>query len=176
MYGKYSIAKAKPIDSILWSIYYKKCSIRECIAMTVTSDLTSAAGARGFWLGFAAYLLPTFPIAYVWHLVLFEQKYHALRIYRDEPIIAFGLGSMIVQGAIFSWLFPRVFAHGRGSFLRDGLLCGLGAGLLSWSFTTLAVAAKNVMTSVPDYVLLETAFTILQFVIVGPLIALAWRR
>lgn len=144
--------------------------------MTVTSELTSAAGARGFWLGFAAYLLPTFPIAYVWHLVLFEQKYHALRIYRDEPIIAFGLGSMIVQGAIFSWLFPRVFVHGRGSFLKDGLLYGLGAGLLSWSFTTLAVAAKNVMTSVPDYVLLETAFTILQFVIVGPLIALAWRR
>ncbi len=63
-----------------------------------------------------------------------------------------------------------------GSFLKDGLLYGLGAGLLSWSFTTLAVAAKNVMVSVPDYVLLETAFTILQFVVVGPLIALAWRR
>ena len=45
-----------------------------------------------------------------------------------------------------------------------------------WSFTTLAVAAKNVMVSVPDYVLLETAFTILQFVVVGPLIALAHRR
>jgi hypothetical protein len=32
------------------------------------------------------------------------------------------------------------------------------------------------MTSVPDYVLLESAFTILQFVVVGPLIALAYRR
>jgi hypothetical protein len=29
---------------------------------------------------------------------------------------------------------------------------------------------------VPDYVLLETAFTIVQFAIVGPLIALAYRR
>ena len=143
--------------------------------MTIASDIARPAGARGFWLGFAAYVLPTFPIAFVWHLVLFEQKYHALRIYRDEPVIAFGLASMIIQGAIFSWLFPRVFAR-PGSFLKDGLLYGLGAGLLSWSFTTLAVAAKNVMVSVPDYVLLETAFTILQFVVVGPLIALAYRR
>ena len=83
---------------------------------------------------------------------------------------------MIIQGAIFSWLFPRVFTQGSNSFVKDGLLYGLGAGLLSWSFTTLAVGAKNVMVSVPDYVLLETAFTILQFAIVGPLIALAYRR
>lgn len=144
--------------------------------MTTASDIARPAGARSFWLGFAAYVIPTFPIAFVWHLVLFEQRYHALGIYRDQPIIAFGLGSMIIQGAIFSWLFPRVFARGGGSFLRDGLLYGFGAGLLSWSFTTLAVAAKNVMTSVPDYVLLETSFTVLQFVIVGPLIALAYRR
>jgi len=83
---------------------------------------------------------------------------------------------MIIQGAIFSWLFPRVFMQGSGSVLKDGLLYGLGAGLLSWSFTTLAVAAKNVMVSAPDYVLLETTFTILQFAVVGPLIALAYRR
>ncbi|MBA2400713.1 MAG: hypothetical protein H0V72_18815 [Bradyrhizobium sp.] len=95
-------------------------------------------------------------------------------IYRDEPVIAFGLGSMIIQGTIFSWLFPRVFPQSSG-FLKNGLLYGLGAGLLSWSFTTLSVAAKNIMASVPDFVLLETAFTILQFAIVGPLIALAYR-
>jgi hypothetical protein len=144
--------------------------------MATTSDVARPAGARSFWLGFAAYVLPTFPIAFVWHLVLFEQKYHALRIYRDELVIPLGLASMVIQGAIFSWLFPRVFTRPGGSFLKHGLLYGLGIGLLSWSFTTLAVAAKNVMTSVPDYVLLETAFTILQFAVVGPLIALAWRR
>ena len=45
--------------------------------------------------------------------------------------------------------------------------------MLSWSFTTLAVAAKNVMTSVPPYLLIESAFTIVQWAIVGPLMALA---
>jgi hypothetical protein len=143
--------------------------------MSLAAEIERPA-ARRFWLGVAAYILPSFPIAFVWHLVLFEQKYHALRMYRDEPVIAFGLISMIIQALIFSWLFPRVFPSSRGSILRDGLLYGLGAGLLSWSFTTIAVAAKNIMTSVPDYVLLESAFTILQFVVVGPLIALAYRR
>ena len=129
--------------------------------MSLAAEIERPA-ARRFWLGVAAYILPSFPIAFVWHLVLFEQKYHALRMYRDEPVIAFGLISMIIQALIFSWLFPRVFPSSRGSILRDGLLYGLGAGLLSWSFTTIAVAAKNIMTSVPDYVLLESAFTILQ--------------
>jgi hypothetical protein len=163
------------IDSNFYTIYYKNCSIRS-VPVPTASYAARPADARSFWLGFAAYLLPTFPIAFMWHLVLFQEKYHALKIYRDEPVIAFGLGSMIIQGAIFSWLFPRVFTQRGDTFLKEGLLYGLGAGLLSWSFTTLAVAAKNVMVSVPDYVLLETAFTVLQFTIVGPLIALAYRK
>jgi hypothetical protein len=145
------------------------------MAIGLASDSGQAAGSRRFWLGVAAYILPTFPIAFVWHLVLFEPSYRALQIYRPEPIIAFGLASMIIQSVVFSWIFPRVFAAGRNSVLKNGLLYGLGIGLLSWSFTTLAVAAKHPMASIPDYLVLETGFTVLQFLIVGPLIALAYR-
>src|SRR3979411_2702720 len=144
--------------------------------MAIACDTGHPASSLSFWLGMAAYLVPSFPIAFVWHLVLFEPNYHALHIYRVDPIIPFGLASMIIQGIVFSWIFPRVFARNRGSFLKNGLLYGLGAGLLSWSFTTLAVAAKHPMASISDYVLLETAFTILQFLIIGPLIALAYRN
>jgi len=48
--------------------------------------------------------------------------------------------------------------------------------VVSWSFTTIAVAAKNVMTSVPDYLLIETAFTVVQWVMVAPLTVLAFPR
>jgi hypothetical protein len=144
--------------------------------MAMASDTRHPSSFRGFWLGIAAYLVPTFPIAFVWHLVLFEPNYHALQIYRADPIIAFGLASMVIQAMVFSWIFPKVFAANSGSVLKNGLLYGLGAGLLSWSFTTLAVAAKQPMTSISDYILLETAFTLLQFLIVGPLIALAYRN
>jgi hypothetical protein len=144
-------------------------------SMTIAPGIRQPASMRGFWLGVAAYLVPTFSIALVWHLVLFEPQYQALQIYRADPIIPFGFASMIVQGIIFSWVFPRIFSGNRDSIFRNGLLYGLGAGLLSWSFTTLAVAAKHPMASIPDFVLLETAFTILQFLVVGPLIAFAYR-
>lgn len=144
--------------------------------MTATPVSEHVPRARGFWLGMLAYLLPTFPIAYVWHLVLFERSYRLLGIYRDEPIVAFGFGSMIVQAMIFSWVYPRLFRSAEGNVLTSGLLYGLGMGLLSWSFTTLAVAAKHPMTSIPPFLMLETGFTLIQFLVVGPLMALAHRN
>jgi hypothetical protein len=68
------------------------------------------------------------------------------------------------------------FSRSRQCCLGPGLAYGLALAVLSWSFTTLAVAAKNIMSSVPIYLLLETGFTLLQFAIVGPLIALAHRN
>jgi hypothetical protein len=131
--------------------------------------------SRAFWLGIVAYMVPSFIIAYPWHLMVFAATYKELGIFRDDVIVPFGLLSMLIQGVAFSWLYPRVFIE-RRSVLRNGLAYGVMIGLLSWSFTTLAVAAKNVMTSVPLYLALETGFTLLQFVVVGPLIALAHRR
>ena len=144
------------------------------MAMAETGRETTSMSS--FWLGLAAYLFPTLPIAYVWHLVMFAPTYDALGIYRPDPIIPFGFASMVVQGIIFSWAYPRLFPARGGAILRPGLAYGFALAVLSWSFTTLAVAAKNIMSSVPTYLLLETGFTLLQFAIVGPLIALAHRK
>lgn len=144
--------------------------------MTTLQAVAGTAAVRSFWLGVAAYLVPTFPIAYAWHLVLFAPAYDALGTYRPDPIISFGFASMLIQGIAFSWAYPRLFP-GRGSaILKSGLVYGLALAMLSWSFTTLAVAAKNPMVSVAAYIELETGFTLLQFLIVGPLIALAYRN
>ncbi|MBR0757093.1 hypothetical protein JQ604_33345 [Bradyrhizobium jicamae] len=144
--------------------------------MAVTEADSGVLSKSSFWMGVAAYLVPTFAIAYVWHLVLFAPTYDALGIYRPDPIIPFGFVSMVIQGIIFSWAYPRLFpARGSATF-RPGVAYGLALAVLSWSFTTLAVAAKSIMSSVPLYVLLETGFTLLQFAIVGPLIALAYRN
>src|SRR5262249_15544284 len=144
--------------------------------MAITEAGDGMLSKSAFWLGVAAYLVPTFPIAYVWHLVLFAPIYDALGIYRPDPIVPFGFASMVIQGVIFSWAYPRLFPWRGSGILRPGLAYGLALGILSWSFTTLAVAAKNIMSSVPLYLLLETGFTLLQFAVVGPLIALAHRN
>ena len=74
----------------------------------------------------------------------------------------------------FAWIYEQAFARRNGSVLSRGLVYGALGAILSWSFTTLAVAAKNVMTSVPDYMVIETAFTVVQWLIVGPLTAFAF--
>jgi hypothetical protein len=123
-------------------------------------------------VGALAYLVPTFVLGFVWHLVLFKGYYDALAMYRHDVIIPFGFLSMAIQAALFAWVFERFFAR---SAARGLAYAAFGAAL-SWSFTTLAVAAKNVMTSVPDYLLIESAFTVVQWAIVGPLTAFAHGR
>ena len=127
-------------------------------------------------LAVLAYLVPTFALGFIWHLVLFEQYYKDLQIYRADIIIPFGFLSMLIQGGIFAWVYARVFASSRASFANRALCYGFLGAVLSWSFTTLAVAAKNIMASVPDYLLIETGYTLLQWVLVAPLTALAFGR
>ena len=143
--------------------------------MTAVPAPAAGGEARRFLLGFAAYVVPSFPIAYAWHLVVFAGAYDALQIYRPDVIIPFGLASMLIQGAAFSWIYPRLFPRRGRAWLAPGLAYGAGLAVVCWTFTTLAVAAKHPMSSTGDFIMLETGFTALQFLVVGPLIALAHR-
>jgi hypothetical protein len=126
-------------------------------------------------VGALCYLIPTFALGFVWHLIAFKGYYDALAMYRKDVIIPFGFLSMSIQALLFSWVYARVFA--LWSDLKSRMLgYALFGALLSWSFTTIAVAAKNVMSSVPDYLLIESGFTLVQWIIVGPLTVGLLRR
>lgn len=129
-----------------------------------------------FALAVLAYVIPTFVLGFVWHLILFEQYYARLAMYRSDIIIPFGLLSMLIQAALFAWMYRDLFAGRSATFMARAAAYGAFGAILSWSFTTLAVAAKNVMTSVPDYLIIETAFTAVQWILVAPLTALVFVR
>ena len=130
---------------------------------------------KEYWLAFVAYLLPTFPLGYFWHLTTFKADYERLQMYRSDVLIPMGLASMLIQAALFAWIYPRLFSTARDKWLASALKFGSIFGLLAWSFLVLPVAAKYRMTSVPDFLKLETAFTFLQYAVVSPLIAFAYR-
>ena len=111
----------------------------------------------------------------MWHLVAFKGYYDALEIYRKDVIIPFGFLSMTIQGTLFAWVFERVFSQWSDLKSRAVGYAAFGA-LLSWSFTTIAVAAKNIMSSVPAYLLIESGYTLAQWLMVGPLTVLLLRR
>ena len=127
-----------------------------------------------FVAAMAAYLVPSFVVAVIWHLQAFKPYYDQLEIYREDVLIPLGLASMLIQAAIFAaW-----YAHQRptGGVVASGLRFALRAGSLAWSYTVLPVAAKFPMTSIGGFMLIETGFTVVQWALVGPLIALAWSR
>ena len=132
--------------------------------------------SKRFWLAVAAYVLPTFPLGFFWHLSAFKAQYDALGLYRPDVIIPMGLASMLIQGFIFAYLYPKLFSTAHGDWLKSAFKFFLAFGVLAWSFLVLPVAAKYNMTSVTGFVSLETAFTLLQYAVTAPLIALTWRE
>jgi hypothetical protein len=54
------------------------------------------------------YILPTFPLGFIWHLGPFKARYRELGIYRENVSPPLGLASMIIQGAIFGWAYVVV--------------------------------------------------------------------
>jgi hypothetical protein len=123
-------------------------------------------------LGTLAYILPTFPLGYFWHLTLFKSYYDALQIYRPDVIIPFGLASMAIQGVAWAFIYSRLFAG--ESVLRGAVKFAALAAPLTWSFAVLAVGAKHQMSSVAGFLALETGFFLLQYAVVSPLLALAF--
>src|SRR6266852_3949345 len=108
------------------------------------------------------YVIPSFAIAYAWHLKLVAPRYAALGMYRDEVQPALGLSSMAVQAVIFGLMYQTMIVPLGGNVLLRGLTYAALGGFLSWSFSTLAVAGKSRMTSIQDFVVIETAFTAVQ--------------
>lgn len=116
-----------------------------------------------------AYILPTFPLGYFWHLAIFADYYKSLHVYRDDMLIPFGIGSMVIQGIVWAIIYERMFAGesiARGALKFAALACPL-----AWSFMVLAVSAKHQMSSVSGFLLIETGFMLVHYAIVSPLIA-----
>ena len=118
------------------------------------------------------YIILTFPLAYVWHLTVFKDRYAALQVYRSTVLPQFGLASMVIQGIIFGVIYLAAIAPMAEGWLVKGLTYAALGGVLSWSFTTIAPAAKSPMASIRDFFVIETAFTAIQWVLVGLVTAL----
>lgn len=123
-------------------------------------------------LALLAYVLPTFPLGYFWHLTIFADHYRQLAVYRENIAIPLGVASMLIQGWIWAILYERLFAG--NSVLPGALKFASLAAPLAWSFMVVAVAAKHHMTSVGGYLAIETAFIATHYAIVSPLIALVY--
>jgi len=119
-------------------------------------------------LGTLAYTLATFPLAVIWHVVLFEEKYHSFGYFEGEPNFALGLLAIIIQGYVLSLLYPYVKFKGQG--IIRGLKYSLLIGVFFWSSHVLAFVAKQVVDGSLSFVVMETLYLLIQFGVYGLLI------
>jgi hypothetical protein len=112
-----------------------------------------------FYLHLLVYLVVSFALGAVWHIVLFKEYYKKLAIYSniENPRFSFGLSSMLLQGIVFAYVYPLI---------ASPWLFGFGLFFLLVSFMVFAEAGKQNTTSLSGFVLIQTAFSLVQTVIV----------
>ncbi len=130
----------------------------------------------------AGYIIASFSVAVPWHMMIFHETYAALgAITRTEPIVPLGLVAMLLQAAVIAWLFPVYLDYRNGQTgerrpYRDGITFSLMMGIMVWSVMVFATAAKIEIAPVIDFIMLGTAFQLLQFLLVGVVIGFIHRR
>ncbi len=122
-----------------------------------------------------AYAFVTMLIAVPWHFVLFKDLYHSFGIYnRVDPIIPLGFLSMIIQGLVMAFIYPRYYRG--GSHYREAVRFSLLMGLFLYSVSSLANAAKMEVSSMETWLGIQAAFHLIQFFVCGVSLGFIYSR
>lgn len=106
------------------------------------------------------YFIVSFLLGAIWHVVLFAKYYKKLAIYSriEKPRFVFGILAMLTQSFVFSYLFHLV---------PDKTLFWVSMFFLLESFMVFAELGKQNTTSVPGFLIIQTAFSAVQVCLVA---------
>lgn len=112
-----------------------------------------------FYFYILGYLIVSFVLGAVWHVVLFKAYYKKLAIYSniEKPRFSFGLSAMILQGIVFAYIYPMV---------ASSWIFALGLFMILMSFMVFAEAGKQNTTSLSGFMSIQTAYCAIQTILV----------
>ena len=119
--------------------------------------------------GTLAYIIVTFPLAVLWHMKIFREKYMSWQYFGDDVKPILGLSSMIVQGVVLSYGYSILSVNHKA--LLNGIGYALIMGLFLWSVHVLATMGKSSKVRHFQFLAMETIYLIIQFVIYGVIIS-----
>lgn len=111
------------------------------------------------------YILIVFPLAYFWHLGPLKEAYRTFGYFEDEPNIALGFLTIMIQGIVLSAMYP--FFLPRTSGLVRALKFVAFVGVFFWTSHVLALVAKQDVPNATSFILLESGYLTLQFGLFG---------
>lgn len=113
--------------------------------------------------GTLGYCVATFPYAFVWHLVLFKDRYERWQYMGSSPKPVIGLLSMVIQGTTLSAgyaLLPSLHSSFMATFCFVAL-----CGVFGWSFHVVAAMAKHEGSRNAGFFFLESFYLSVQFLL-----------
>ena len=106
------------------------------------------------------YVIVSFALGAVWHVVLFAEYYKKLAIYSriENPRFVFGFTAMLLQSVVLSYVYQQINSIGMFS---------VGLFLTLESFMVFAEAGKQNTNSLSGFVFIQTAFCLVQTALVA---------
>jgi hypothetical protein len=121
-------------------------------------------------LAILAYVAATFAVQATSHFLLGAEHYASVPFMRKDPIIALGLLSMLIQGAVFSALSLRAVRRERA--YRDAMVFAWLVGAVIVSYIALGEAGKYAVPAIDRWIGQEVVAGFLQFSLYGALLGL----
>ncbi len=129
---------------------------------------------RAHLLTIAGYIFATLLVQGTSHFAVNATHYAEVTYNRAEPVFALGISSMVIQGAILSWIYANTRTR-DGSLLSALTVAWLLGGFLT-SYMALAEAGKYSVPNIGSWIAVETLVSAVQFTLIGGFLWLAHRR
>ena len=128
---------------------------------------------KRYFLALHAYILATFLTQAVSHFVVNTEHYANVTYLRKEPIFAFGVLAMIIQGSILAFLYSQIAITARS--IMGAVKFAWLAGAFLVSYIALGEAGKYSVPAVSAWIAVETLAGIVQFTFYGVLLGFVYR-
>jgi len=116
-------------------------------------------------LAVAGYVICTFAVQATSHFAINADHYAALPYMRAEPLIPLGILSMVIQGAVLSFLYARSDLRGEG--VMGALIAAWGIGAVIVSYIVLAEFGKYDIPDFASWAAVELSAGAVQFSLIG---------
>ena len=122
--------------------------------------------ANPFVLTMLAYTVLTFGFAVAWHLLLFRSFYDRIGYFgEEEPVIALGFLTIIIQGAVIGLTYP--FFQRGGKALAEAARVAATFGVVITSVQVLAASAKHHAPVTAEWFVFEGLYFVAQFTLLA---------
>ena len=128
---------------------------------------------KKYFLAVLAYIMATFVTQAVSHFAVNTEHYAAVSYLRKEPIFAFGVLAMIIQGSVLAFLYTQIVSSVRS--IMGAVKFAWLAGAFLVSYISLGEAGKYTVPAVVPWIAVETIAGFVQFTFYGVLLGFVYR-